>query len=218
LRYRYRGTDPHHRENVGLREAMRRGVPLIYFYGVIPGRYAAEWPVYVVADDPAALTFSVAMDDVARLDDAWRVADAATEVRRRYVTVARLQRLHQTEFRARVIAAYRQCCALCRLRHEELLDAAHILPDKHPRGAPVVSNGLALCKLHHAAFDANLLGVRPDYVVQVRRDVLDETDGPMLVHGLQDFDGKRILLPRLPVSRPNPEFLEERYREFLQAG
>jgi len=218
LRYRYRGTDPDHRENAGLREAMRRGVPLIYFFGLIPGRYAAEWPVFIVGDDPVALTFTVAIDEVAAPDGAWRIADAETDIRRRYVTVAAVQRLHQKEFRARVIAAYRQCCALCRLRHEELLDAAHILDDKHPRGAPVVSNGLALCKLHHAAFDADLLGVRPDYIVEVRRDVLDEIDGPMLVHGLQGFDGKRILLPRAPASRPNPEFLEERYSRFLQAG
>src|SRR3989304_615457 len=45
--------------------------------------------------------------------------------------------MHQQEFR--------QECAICRLRHEELLDAAHILPDGHPRGEPVVPNGLALC-------------------------------------------------------------------------
>ena len=55
LRYRYRGTDPRHRDNVGLRMAMQRGVPLIYFYGLVPGRYEAIWPVYVVGDDPARL-------------------------------------------------------------------------------------------------------------------------------------------------------------------
>ena len=58
---------------------------------------------------------------------------------------------------------------VCRLRHWELLDAAHILPDKHPLGEPVVPNGLALCKLHHAAFDADILGVRPDLRIE-RRD------------------------------------------------
>jgi len=35
----------------------------------------------------------------------------------------------------------------------ELLDAAHITPDTHPEGEPIVSNGLSLCKLHQAAFD-----------------------------------------------------------------
>ena len=76
--------------------------------------------------------------------------------------------MHQQSFRIRVIEAYRQCCAICRLKHQELLDAAHILPDKHPRGEPWVSNGLALCKLHHAAFDRHFLGITPDYIIQVR--------------------------------------------------
>ncbi len=48
LTYRYRGTDPGHRDNVGLRLAMRRRVPLIYFVGMVPGQYMATWPAYVV--------------------------------------------------------------------------------------------------------------------------------------------------------------------------
>ena len=31
LEYRYRGTDPNHRDNVGLRLAMQHGLPLAYF-------------------------------------------------------------------------------------------------------------------------------------------------------------------------------------------
>ncbi len=54
---------------------------------------------------------------------------------------------------------------MCRLRHEELLEAAHILPDGHPQGLAVVPNGLALCKLHHAAFDSYIIGVTPDLEV-----------------------------------------------------
>jgi putative restriction endonuclease len=53
---------------------------------------------------------------------------------------------------------------------------------------------LALCKIHHAAFDQDLLGIRPDLVVVVRRDVQAATDGPMLTHGLQAMDG--VHLPR----------------------
>ena len=52
------------------------------------------------------------------------------------------------------------------------VEAAHILPDTHPRGEAVVPSGLALCKLHHAAFDANILGIRPDYTVDLRLDVM----------------------------------------------
>jgi len=128
------------------------------------------------------------------------------------------QRMLQQEFRQRVLRAYREQCAICRLRHEELLDAAHILPDGHPRGEPVVPNGLALCKLHHAAFDRHVLGVRPDLTVELRPDVLREPDGPMLKYGLQGFQDARLLLPRDPALRPNLEFVEERYGMFRRAS
>jgi putative restriction endonuclease len=106
---------------------------------------------------------------------------------------------------------------VCRLRHPELLDAAHILPDGHPRGLPVVPNGLSLCKLHHAAFDEHVLRVRPDYVIELREDVLHEEDGPMLEHGLKGFHGKVLLLPRTASLRPDPELLDLRYRSIGQA-
>ena len=51
---------------------------------------------------------------------------------------------------------------LCKLRHAELLDAAHIIADANDEGLPIVPNGLALCKIHHAAFDKNIIGISPD--------------------------------------------------------
>lgn len=221
LHYAYRGTDPQHRDNRGLRQAMRERVPLIYFHAVERGRYAAAYPVFVVADDPGALFFSVQVDDLgAALHD---VASADTlgedmaEPRRAYVTATFRRRLHQVAFRERVIRAYQERCALCRLRHHELLDAAHITPDRDPEGEPVVSNGLALCKLHHAAFDGFFFAVRPDYVIEVRPSVLAETDGPMLIVGLQQIHGQRIHLPSRQIDRPDPDRLARRYEAFRQA-
>jgi putative restriction endonuclease len=195
LLYRYRGTDIVQRDNVGLREAMRLQVPLVYFHGIVPGRYMASWPVFIVGDDPSTLTFKVAVDD-RQFASVPPVAEAAeAEIRRRYVTREVRQRLHQQAFRERVLAAYREHCAICRLRHQELLEAAHILADRDPEGDPKVSNGLALCKLHHAAFDCHIIGVNPDYGVEVRVDVLEEIDGPMLEHGLQGFHGSNLFVP-----------------------
>jgi putative restriction endonuclease len=219
VRYRYRGTDPGHRDNAGLRLAMQRQAPLIYLYGVVKGRYMPSWPVYVVGDDPRGLCFTIAMDDrkIAAVGD-YAVSEPVDAIRRSYVTRLTKQRMHQQEFRQRVLRAYREQCAICRLRHEELLDAAHILPDGHPRGEPVVPNGLALCKLHHAAFDRHFLGVRPNLTVELRPDVLREPDGPMLKYGLQGFQDGRLALPRAPALRPNREFVEERYAMFRKAG
>lgn len=218
LRYRYRGTDPNHVDNTGLRRAMERQAPLVYFHGLVPGQYYAQWPAFVIGDDPRGLSFTVAIDDphVLRADLTLTVAD---EARRSYVTRLAKHRLHQFMFRQRVLKAYRGSCALCRLRHTELLDAAHILPDGHPRGLPVVPNGLAMCKLHHAAFDRNIIGVSPDLTVSVRSDILDEVDGPMLRHGLQGLhEGKLLVVPGRPVERPDRERLSERYEQFLKVG
>lgn len=128
------------------------------------------------------------------------------------------RRLHQRTFRERVLDAYRHQCAFCRLRHEELLDAAHIVPDTEETGDPVVPNGLALCKLHHAAFDRYFLAVRPDYILQVRPDILKEHDGPTLVHAIQALHGARILIPSRANLQPGKQYLEIRYERFLQAG
>lgn len=221
LKYRYRGTDPNHKDNTGLREAMRSQTPLAYFHGISSGRYLAIWPVYIVDDDPGNLTFKVAVDD-ARMAlpspaEAWAaeyIAEYDVTSRREYVTALVRRRVHQRTFREKVLRAYQQQCSLCRLRHQELLDAAHIVADSE-EGPPVVSNGLALCKLHHAAFDALFLTIRPDdYLVVVREDILRESDGPMLIHGLQGLAGRRIFAPRKPELRPDPELLARRYERF----
>lgn len=218
LQYRYRGLDPKHRDNRGLREAMQRKLPLVYFHGVEPGQYVAEWPVFIVGDDPKRLTFTAAVDDPLASDvDA--TYDLTDDARRAYVTRLARQRLHQAAFRHRVLRAYRESCAMCRLHHRDLVDAAHILPDTHPGGEPVTANGLALCKLHHAAFDRNIVGIRPDHVMQIRLDVLEEVDGPMLRHGLQDLHGRSlVVVPRAERDRPKVQLLAERYRVFRAAG
>jgi putative restriction endonuclease len=217
LRYRYRGTDPGQKDNRGLREAMQRKLPLVYFHGVEPGQYLAEWPVFIVGDEPNHLTFTVQVDDpfASGQDPADELPDDA---RRAYATRVAKQRLHQLAFRHRVLRAYRESCAMCRLHHKDLLDAAHILPDTHPDGEPVTSNGLALCKLHHAAFDRNIAGVRPDSVIEIRHDVLEEIDGSMLRHGLQDLHGQPlVVVPNAVRDRPARNYLAERYAIFRAA-
>lgn len=77
---------------------------------------------------------------------------------------------------------------------------------------------LAMCKIHHAAYDANIIGIRPDRVVEVRNDVLTEIDGPMLRHGLQAMHGTTIVLPRSRRDHPDRERLEERYEQFRGAA
>ena len=219
LTYCYRGNNPDHPDNAGMREAMKRQVPLIYLYGTAPGRYEPVFPAYIVADDPRNLTFAVMADEATSLDLAQAVArEGAVEVRRRYATVEVQRRLHQHVFHDRVLEAYHERCAVCELRHRELLDAAHILKDSHPLGKPVIPNGLALCKLHHAAFDANIMGISPESVIDIREDILREHDGPMLRYGLQELKGHTLHVPHTAEFKPSRDLLAIRYEEFRKAG
>jgi putative restriction endonuclease len=225
LRYAYRGQDPNHRDNVGLRAARTHHVPLVYFHGVMPGKYLAEWPVFLERDDPGSLRFFVSVDDrayftrqVATTGSIAGLDDENGPGRRRYITAQYRVRLHQTAFRERVLDAYRDQCALCRLKHRELLDAAHIIPDAEPEGDPDVKNGLALCKLHHAAFDRFFLTVTPEYRIEIRPDILKERDGPMLLHGLKELHGQRIITPKSRSWLPDPARLEARYQQFRTAA
>lgn len=215
VKYKYRGTDPDHHENVGLRKAMVQKIPLIHFYGVVPGIYTAVWPVYIVGDNPKQLTFTVAVDQPDHLyEGEEKVVDFAAESRRRYQTVETQMRLHQAGFRYKVLKAYEESCAICHLKHTQLLEAAHILPDTHPNGLPIVVNGISLCKIHHGAYDSNIIGIRPDYVVELKREVMEEKDGPMLLHGLQEFNEAKMILPKSEKNWPKRENLEERYNQF----
>lgn len=217
LEYRYRGTDPQHRDNVGLRLAMKTRAPLVYLYGVVKGEYLPVWPVYIVGEDRERLLFKVDLAE-GNVEAGTALPEIAAEARRSYVTVVTRQRLHQATFRQRVLQAYRERCAVCNLKHAELLEAAHILPDGHPRGEPIVPNGLALCTLHHAAFDRQIFGVRPDLVIEVRKDILEEVDGPMLRHGLQEIAGSTLAVPAASHLQPRREYLEERYELFRKAS
>ena len=222
LHYSYRGENKFHNDNVGLRFAMTNELPLAYFHGIVPSRYMALWPVFVVGDDPDNLAFTVAVDDAIHLDlfsQSGRTGGQTSHIRREYVTSLARRRLHQRAFRERVLSAYSHQCAFCRLRHGELLEAAHIIPDSEPEGVPEVNNGLSLCRLHHAAFDRFFLGVRPDdLTIEVRGDVLVEHDGPTLLYAIQGLHRQRITLPRSSGDHPDTELLAERYDRFLEVA
>lgn len=217
-RYKWRGLDGGHPDNVALRRAMELEKPLAWLRGVGPGAYLVEAPVWLVAEEPEQHQFVLAIDELRDQCRPEAFLSPPDLVRRReYAERIVRQRLHQPIFRRQVLAAYRTQCALCRLRRGELLDAAHIKEDSEG-GEPVVPNGIAMCVLHHKAFDSFVLAVRPDYVIEVRRDVLDEVDGPTLRHALQGMHRSNLLMPSRRAARPDPELLEARYERFRAAG
>ena len=202
-------------DNTKLRRARELDLPIILLRKIETGVYVPVFPVYVVGDDMTKRQFVLAVDERLRF-----LAEPGhgSILERRYAERLARYRLHQAEFRGRVLRAYATRCTVCLLRHGRLLDAAHIVGDRESGGDPVVPNGLSLCKIHHAAFDANLLGVSPDYHVSIDTDLLRETDGPMLLHGLQEMHGRQLLLPDRAADRPDPDRLAQRWAVFGKAS
>ncbi|WP_284295087.1 HNH endonuclease [Luteimicrobium album] len=211
LHYAYRDGDSWSGDNRKLRNALSTGMPLILFRKEIPNIYTPVAPVYVVDDYPEDRQFLIALDEsFTFVPDPGHLSVPQKE----YALRLAKQRLHQPVFRTRVLLAYDTQCAVCQLKHGSLLDAAHIVADSDERGIPAVTNGLALCKIHHATYDQNMMGIDADYHVVIALDLLEEIDGPMLKHGLQEMHGQTINVPRRRVDRPDPERLAERFATF----
>lgn len=215
VRYKWRGDDPRHPENRALREAMRQRVPLIWFWGVGQALYKPVFPVYLVGEERGEQQFVVATDGLQHIQS---TGSQVEEVLRRYLRQETFKRLHQPVFRSIVMRAYETSCAVCQLRHGSLLDAAHIVEDRHERGVASVRNGIALCKIQHFAYDVGSLGLTPDLRVEVRADILDEVDGPLLEHGIKRLHGKPLMvIPRSRSERPDPDLLAIHYTRFRAA-
>jgi len=209
------GQDPRGGSNAKLREAMNLGLPIVMLRKVASGHFVPIMPVYVVKEEPEHRRFLLALDESLRF-----LPDPAhlTEDQRRYAERVVRQRMHQPVFRARVLAAYEARCAVCVLKKIPLLDAAHITADTDTAGLAVVPNGLTLCKIHHAAYDENILGISPDYTVHINREVLEEVDGPMLKYGLQEMNNRPLWVPRQSRDKPDKERLAARFEVFRTAG
>ena len=99
-----------------------------------------------------------------------------------------------------------------------LLDAAHIVPDRDEMwGQPVVPNGIPLSKIHHAAFDAHLIGIDPDYCIHVADRLMSHNDGPML-EALKHLNHSKLHLPTRARDRPDRDRLAVRFERFKSAA
>ena len=212
--YAFMGQNPDAADNRWLREAFENGIPIIYFLGIAPGRYQAIVPAFVSGWDATALKARVAFG----VPDQESIAPPENVSERRYALRAVKQRLHQASFREAVITAYDGRCALSGLPKSLLLDAAHIVADKDEQfGQPVVPNGIPLSKIHHAAFDAHLIGIDPDFRLHVSERLLGQNDGPML-EALKQLNGGTIHLPIRDKDSPDRDRLALRFERFKAAA
>ena len=212
------GQDPNAADNRWLLDAFKHQIPIVYFLGIAPGRYKAILPTFVSGWDvktlKARLVFGMP-DQRATGEKAFALPESALE--RRYALRLVKQRLHQASFREAVIAAYHGRCALSGMPEPLLLDAAHIIADSDETlGQPRIPNGIPLSKIHHAAFDAHLIGIDADYRLHVSDRLLDQRDGPML-EALKLLDGGTIHFPDRRQDYPDPERLALRFEQFKSA-
>jgi putative restriction endonuclease len=124
------------------------------------GVYRPVYPVFLLWEERELQQFVIDPDIAHGLVDR---ETPVTAHLRRYIRRETWQRLHQPLFRATALRAYETRCAVCALRHHQLLDAAHIVADREEAGIAAVRNGLALCKIHHAAYDCQCSGSDPTW-------------------------------------------------------
>jgi putative restriction endonuclease len=196
-------------KNTKLRKAWELQLPIIWFRQQEIGRRYVPYLVYVVDDFPE-LGYCLISPDLS-LSLAIKTGD---EIQKRYALREMKQRLHQPAFRAKVLSAYGVRCAVCNLQMGALLEGAHITPDSDPNSSTKVNNGISLCKIHHSAYDATLLGIDTDFSIHIRADVMQESDGPMLKYGLQEMHGKDLILPSQQDHWPDLSRLSHRFHEF----
>lgn len=128
---------------------------------------------------------------------------------RKIIVTTVSRKLRDVSFRRRVLTAYGNKCAICGIQLN-LVEAAHIIPVTHESSNDETRNGLALCSLHHKAFDQTLLTVIEDYSVILNQRLLRELDENSLIDGFHLFHNNIrpiIILPPAIADRPHVDYL-----------
>lgn len=156
--------------------------------------------------------------DTAQLNVLRRMATNPLEVEpsevpapRRKVMTTTLRLLRDRRFSQNVLDAYRHKCAFCGLQLK-LLDAAHILPVAHPDSHDQVTNGVALCALHHRAYDSSLITFDGSYRIRVNENQVANlrSEGRSGgIAGLRSALRPSLLLPQKKASRPSATMIQK---------
>jgi putative restriction endonuclease len=132
-----------------------------------------------------------------------------TNNERKQVVVSVRKKLRDVSFQDRVLTAYNFRCAVCGLQLK-LVQAAHIVPASHENGTDETKNGLALCALHHLAYDRSLITVTDNYSVILNSRRIEDLGQKHLLEGLDTFRNnlrEMIILPPEYSQRPHAEYI-----------
>ncbi|MBB3762274.1 MULTISPECIES: HNH endonuclease [Xanthomonas] len=111
-----------------------------------------------------------------------------------------LRAYREADFSRRVLAAYSSRCAMCGIQLK-LIEAAHIVPVAAPFSTDMTCNGVALCALHHKAYDTNLVSIAEDYGVQISEARVAELRDANLAGGISSFANGLQQFISLPADR-----------------
>jgi putative restriction endonuclease len=216
-KYALQRGDPRGVNNRYLWASMATSTPLIYFQAISPGRYTAIWPCFVkeiLPEKGYALIAESNKFSTSMLPD--HKYPLPTEIESRYCVRETKVRMHQASFRQNVLDAYSGKCAITGLQNKTLLEAAHIIPDAELGKLQYVSDGIALSRIHHRAYDQNLLGISPDNQIHISDELKQGKDNKFMRDALLEFEGRKLVLPRSAVNRPDRDKLAARFEVFLE--
>lgn len=185
----------------------------------IPATRKAALPIksYEVQKIVRAITESQRPIDYDPIDTEKRITKTTRE------TVLRIR-----GFRQAVIEAYDYRCAVCRLKISSPdflsweVEAAHIVPN-HSKGRDDIWNGIALCHLHHWAFDVGWFTLRNNYTIEVSSEMEALPDGYGIIGGYEfiralSVGRKRILLPDKNEIYPHPNAISWHRQNVFHRG
>lgn len=120
------------------------------------------------------------------------------------------QKVRDADFRDRIMTAYKSTCAMCGIQMK-LIDAAHIVPVESPKSTDDTNNGIALCALHHRAFDNGLVSFDSKYKIEVNQDRLQKLSAQNLDGGYNIFKNNLRAVIEIPADRrdhPHPSHIK----------
>ena len=211
--YDMRDLDPGHYQNQWLKTAWMEGLPLVYLRGLAPAVYLPQFPVYVMDWDAGAGQVRLVLGLECRASQDLLQADAFGGPLAAYTYRRMEDRVSKARFRIDVLEAYRETCAFSGLSQLQLVDAVPIVSGAN-EGNVDVTEGMCMSRLHHAAFNANLLGIDPDGRIHVSGQLDARGARDPFARNLMSLAGNRIEVPRAPEFQPNRDLLAVRFEQF----
>jgi len=220
-----------HSGNIGLSPSLQVKEETLrnaYIHGIAPYRkengetaiaFRPEFLAYYAFNAEALHDFGKSISDYKALVTIASQAEShiATEILdtvaspRKNVLQTINKKLRDSSFRSRILTSYGFRCAFCNLQLK-LVEAAHILPVSYEFSTDETRNGIALCALHHKAYDTGLVTMTENYEVIYHKEKFDNLKTIGHDGGMESFIQHLKPLINLPPAlhdRPHQDYIRQ---------